>query len=178
MPYQNLGIITQADVTSRVSLTWPDIRSQATARFKDTFDNAPPYTQAYIKSGLWSRVGPGTGYGNATYYNQGYVLRVTGQFGNWLQLSTGDYIPISQTADYPAMVAAQKAKAAAAAVVTDNQIKTAIATATPTAIGEIVGGYTFSAAGISTAVVTDLVKRVKDRIIFHAFQALGGTPER
>lgn len=179
MAYQrNLGVITQADVSSRVSLTWPDISSQVLTRFKGTFGDAPPYKQAYLKSTLWSRSGPGTAYSKVTAYNQGYVLVVTTQYGNWFLLSTGDYIPISQTADYKQMVADRlaadvKEKKRLADIATDEQIKKAIAYAAPFAIKEAVDEYNFTAVGISTAVIADLLKRVKDKIITMTLTALG-----
>lgn len=195
MAYQrNLGVPTQADVTSRVDLTWSDISSQALTQFKTDLGGSAPYPQAILTSALTSRTGPGTAYAESTKYNANYVLDITGQFGNWLQTAQGDYIPVGLTADYQKMVAAHKKKLAdekrdkeeadkiaaaeAAAALTDTQIKNAIATAVPVAIQWVLSQYRFTAVGITPAVVTDLVKRVKDNIVTLVMIAMGAAPQR
>ena len=180
MPYQqNLGDITQADVSSQISLTWPDISSQTLTHFRDTLAETPPYNQAYITSGLWSRTGPGTGYGNAAYYSEGTVKIVTGKYGNWFQLSDGDYIPVSQAADYQAMVRArQAAEAAEEKRATDKEIKVEIAAAVPVAITWVLSQHRFDPAGITAALMPELLQKVKDNIVTLVMIALGAAPER
>ena len=185
MPYQrNLGepeIPTSAEIRAQVTApTWADLQSQATTYYRaDEGLLSPPYIKALIKESLYSRAGPGTAYDSSTYYNAGYVVTVTGQYGNWLQTNMGDYIPLNKTADAVAVAKAEAQKVIDdAAAVTVAAIKAAIATETPIAIKEVLGSYDFSAAGISASTVKTLVKLVVDRIVFRVIQALGGVPDR
>ena len=191
MPYQrNLGepeIPTSAEIRGQLTApTWADLQSQATTYFRaDEGLLSPPYTQALIKESLYSRTGPGTAYATSTSYNAGYVVSITGQYGNWLQTSTGDYIPLNKTADEVARLkaeAAYKADAAkkaddakkAAAAVTVAAIKSAITKQTPIAIEYVLRTYDYPAAGISTSVVMALVKAVVDHLVNLVISQLEG----
>jgi len=122
MPYQqNLGNgpPTSADIRGHVTApTWASLQSDVTSYYRaDEGLLSPPYIQALIKESLYSRAGPGTAYATATSYNAGYVVTITGQYGNWLQTNTGDYIPLNKTADAVAVAQAEakyKAQAEAA----------------------------------------------------------------
>ena len=198
MPYQqNLGVVTPADVKSRINVTWGDISSQALTRFQADEGLSPLYTVALLTRAVDSRSGPGTAYHELNYYGPGYELNIAGQYGNWFLTTNGDYIPVSAATDAvrdrreKAAIAAAEAKtraaaaaakaaadAKAASAATDKRIRAAIATATPTAIKEIIGQWDFPAAGISASVISDILTAVVNRIVTLASIALGGTVDR
>jgi len=160
---QNLGAVTEADVRALVSApTWADVSAQALTRFKDTEGLSPRYTLAEVTASTSTRYGPGTVYPSRRDVAAGTELTITGQYGNWLLTSSGDYILKSNTKEG----------------MTDARIKAAITAATPKAIKEIIGNYDFAPTGISMEVVRDILTKVVNRIVFHATQALGGTPDR
>ena len=160
---QNLGAVTEADVRALVSApTWADVSAAALTRFKATEGLTPPYTLAEVTASTSARYGPGTVYPSRREVAAGTELTITGQYGNWLLTSSGDYILKSNTKEG----------------MTDARIKTAITAATPKAIKEIIDNYDFAPAGISVEVVRDILTKVVNRIVFYATQALGGTIDR
>jgi len=160
---QNLGAVTEADVRALVSPpTWADVSAAALTRFKATEGTAPQYTLVEVKHRDSTRYGPGTAYGTRRDVAAGTELTITGQYGNWLLTSGGDYIIKSNTKEG----------------MSDTRIRAAITTATPKAIKDVIDGYHFTPAGINAEVVRDILTRVVNMIVFYATRALGGTPDK
>ena len=160
---QNLGAVTEADVRALVSApSWADVSAAALTRFKATEGLPPQYTLVEVTASTSTRYGPGTVYGTRREVAAGTELTITGQYGKWLLTSSGDYILKSNTKEG----------------MTDARIRAAISAATPKAIKEIIDNYDFAPTGISMEVVRDILTKVVNRIVFHATQALGGTPDR
>lgn len=160
---QNLGAVTEADVRRLVSApTWADVSAQALTRFKAEEGMSPPYALGVTTTVTDSRYGPGTVYPERRTIAAGTEINIAGQYGNWFLTSQGDYVRRGNVKEG----------------MTDKRIRAAITAATPKAIKEIIDNYDFPASGISVEVVRDILTRVVNRIVFHATQALGGTPDR